>query len=288
MSRLWIFIEDRYVRYELNHDFIYESLKVHIADCVFVNDVCLDSGECKTIDRYLVYLDASKLCWKCMEVHDVFSIGRDLSNTYVCSDLRVSSFHARIQNGVIEDISSLNGTYVNQKKISSYVLDVGDEILIGFEWFIYLNSYILVHSVEMDLDDISYAVLHTSDYQKNYQNIISPSIFHYDLDLPLTMARVSKSHILNAIGPSFMILVSGLISLLLSSFIAETSVVFSSFLSSLSMAVVFGGYGLWNRAYQYKQGILENKNLEKKYVKYLERIEQQMVSDKCTYSKQFM
>lgn len=67
--------------------------------------------------------------------NDVNAIGRDPKNDISLDDVTVSRTHARItaRNGVytIEDLKSLNGSYVNAASVSQSILNNGDEIQIG-------------------------------------------------------------------------------------------------------------------------------------------------------------
>ena len=63
------------------------------------------------------------------------TIGRKEGNDIVIDNIAVSGFHARIvqedQNYILEDLNSLNGTFLNGQKVSKYALKHGDIILIG-------------------------------------------------------------------------------------------------------------------------------------------------------------
>ena len=63
------------------------------------------------------------------------TIGRKDGNDIVIDNIAVSGFHARIvqedQNYILEDLNSLNGTFLNGQKVSKYALKHGDIILIG-------------------------------------------------------------------------------------------------------------------------------------------------------------
>ncbi len=65
----------------------------------------------------------------------VVTIGRLPDNLIQVDNLAVSSHHAKIywetDHFVLEDNNSLNGTYVNKRRVSKAVLKDGDEILIG-------------------------------------------------------------------------------------------------------------------------------------------------------------
>lgn len=66
---------------------------------------------------------------------DILTIGRKEGNDLVIDNQAVSGSHARIvkeeQDFSVEDLNSLNGTFVNGKKVSKYILNNGDVILIG-------------------------------------------------------------------------------------------------------------------------------------------------------------
>jgi pSer/pThr/pTyr-binding forkhead associated (FHA) protein len=66
---------------------------------------------------------------------DTLTIGRKEGNDLVIDNQGISGFHARIvrenQDFSIEDLNSLNGTFLNGRKIDKYVLKQGDIIVIG-------------------------------------------------------------------------------------------------------------------------------------------------------------
>lgn len=66
---------------------------------------------------------------------DAVTIGRKMGNDIIIDNQAISGFHARIvredQTYHIEDLNSLNGTFLNGQKVSKYVLKHGDIILIG-------------------------------------------------------------------------------------------------------------------------------------------------------------
>jgi len=63
------------------------------------------------------------------------TIGRDPGNNLEIDNLSVSGQHARIFQGpgqyAIEDLNSTNGTYVNNNRIMTHLLEDNDEISIG-------------------------------------------------------------------------------------------------------------------------------------------------------------
>jgi hypothetical protein len=66
---------------------------------------------------------------------DVLTIGRSPQTDLFLDDVTVSRHHARIviesEGYLIEDLNSLNGTYVNRKRIERHQLFDGDELQIG-------------------------------------------------------------------------------------------------------------------------------------------------------------
>jgi hypothetical protein len=66
---------------------------------------------------------------------DVLTIGRSPHSDLFLDDVTVSRHHARVlhDNGgfLVEDLNSLNGTYVNRKRIERHQLFDGDELQIG-------------------------------------------------------------------------------------------------------------------------------------------------------------
>ncbi|PKN34304.1 MAG: hypothetical protein CVU61_08975 [Deltaproteobacteria bacterium HGW-Deltaproteobacteria-19] len=72
----------------------------------------------------------------------VITIGRKAENDIVIDNQAVSGFHAKIlaegEAFAIEDLGSLNGTFVNGQRVTKIDLDNGDIVLIG------------IHSLEVD------------------------------------------------------------------------------------------------------------------------------------------
>ena len=66
---------------------------------------------------------------------DVLTIGRSPHSDLFLDDVTVSRHHARVirddDGYLVEDLNSLNGTYVNRKRIERHRLSDGDELQIG-------------------------------------------------------------------------------------------------------------------------------------------------------------
>ena len=68
-------------------------------------------------------------------MRDVETIGRSRSATLRLTDPKISGSHAQIKRTdkgvVIMDMGSSNGTFVNEKKITTHVLKIKDKIRMG-------------------------------------------------------------------------------------------------------------------------------------------------------------
>jgi pSer/pThr/pTyr-binding forkhead associated (FHA) protein len=72
------------------------------------------------------------------------TVGRKEGNTIVIDNLAVSSFHARIDTAgsdyILTDLQSTNGTFVNDKKVTSHKLIHGDNIIIGKHVLLFVST----------------------------------------------------------------------------------------------------------------------------------------------------
>jgi pSer/pThr/pTyr-binding forkhead associated (FHA) protein len=73
------------------------------------------------------------------------SVGRSVASDIFLDDVTVSRSHARFvrtDSGrlAVQDVGSLNGTYVNHVRVEEKILDSGDEIQIGKFKLIYLPA----------------------------------------------------------------------------------------------------------------------------------------------------
>ena len=74
----------------------------------------------------------------------IVSIGRLKDNDITIDSLAVSRYHARIRIEcdafILEDLNSMNGTFINNKRIDSCELNSGDHILIGKHELVFLKD----------------------------------------------------------------------------------------------------------------------------------------------------
>jgi pSer/pThr/pTyr-binding forkhead associated (FHA) protein len=75
---------------------------------------------------------------------DSITVGRNEDNTIAIDNLAVSGFHARIDRAgseyILTDLQSTNGTFVNDRKITSHRLVHGDNIIIGKHVLLFIGS----------------------------------------------------------------------------------------------------------------------------------------------------
>ena len=73
---------------------------------------------------------------------DLVTVGRSPNAEIFLDDVTVSRHHADIRHGAqgwsITDAGSLNGTYVNRRRVEDHQLSGGDEIQIGKFRFVFL------------------------------------------------------------------------------------------------------------------------------------------------------
>jgi pSer/pThr/pTyr-binding forkhead associated (FHA) protein len=66
---------------------------------------------------------------------DLLTVGRNPDSHLFLDDVTVSRHHARVIRDaagfLIEDLNSLNGTYVNRRRVERHHLSDGDELQIG-------------------------------------------------------------------------------------------------------------------------------------------------------------
>ena len=72
------------------------------------------------------------------------TIGRSSKNDLVIDNMAVSREHARIYREgprhIVQDLKSLNGTFVNNKKVSQWILSNNDQVLIGKHTLLFIEE----------------------------------------------------------------------------------------------------------------------------------------------------
>ena len=285
ISKLWIIDKDK-----ASWQFI-DSLGSYNGFTFFknLNEIIIQKGSREyklPIDKsieieHILFYYAKETHIVIYSIFDTCSIGRNEDNTVTLGDHHISNYHVRIENDTIYDLDSLNGLYLNGYKKKSSNLAIGDEFLIGYHRFIYLKRYLVYEGYEMERlikSDLNIPVgfVQPTYFQKSY-----PLQKQYDIELPHMSMSVKKSSLLAAIGPSIMIASSSVVSSIGLSFLQKTTLVstLTSFVSSMTMAISFVLYGLWNRHHQYKEALNENCRLENLYDVYLSNMNVNIQND---------
>jgi pSer/pThr/pTyr-binding forkhead associated (FHA) protein len=81
------------------------------------------------------------------------TIGRSNKNDIVIDNMAVSRKHARIYREgprhIVQDLKSLNGTFVNNKKVSQWILSNNDQVLIG------KHTLLFIEEADQPAEDVS-------------------------------------------------------------------------------------------------------------------------------------
>ena len=248
------------------------------------------------------------------------SIGRDASNGIVYSNRFASSSHARINCDKgklsIEDLDSVNGTFVNGRRIRQTDLEIGDviyivglKIIVGKGLLAVNNPDSRVHfdkrlltdwrrqlpNAERALEDES-----DSDNEEDQTDLFfrSPR-FRRDIktaviriDPPPSASGSDEIPILLLLGPS---ITMGLASISTAVFsinnVLSTGGKISSAMPTLVMSMsMLLGTMLWpslSKRYEKKRKMEREKTRQEKYSKYLEEIRLR-VNDECKYQAEIL
>lgn len=288
MIKLWVYKHQSCYWYDIHQISCVDGFHIQrVKDGIQLENRTIRYGKSIVIQETTYHLDAkeSKVSW--IPVSRLIRIGRsDMCDLQFCV-LGVSRFHIEIKDGILQDLSSLNGTYVNHKRVQRHVLALQDEILISNIRMIYLGDFIVLDMEENPypqvFQEIKKCDIYPSIVLEKY-----PQIFNYDIQMPQIMNPVKKTSVLSAIGPSLMIAASGLLSSMLMLLFQKQTVdqMFISMVSSMTMAVTFMVYGLYNRNYQYELNHKEYEAGIVAYEMYLKEMEKEIIQNKNWFENQ--
>jgi hypothetical protein len=214
-------------------------------------------GQSKTFQKSVVHEQYSIYAQKfegyfCYELPSSFAFGRNVLLTKE-ADL-ISAAHFHLENGVLYDLSSKNGTYVNGKKCSQAALAEGDEIVAGQVRMYWFES-VLLSNLALDLPlakskGLMQKALRTGSHENfGFEN---EKVFLENAQIPPVPA---PPRLFSTIGSSLMIVVSvcamALVSYLLNPNRLES--VMTMMATSMSMAIAFLAYALINQKLDKKQ-----------------------------------
>jgi len=99
------------------------------------DDAVVDIGQITRGEALLVVRDGPEVGRRYRLHGDIVTIGRNPENDIALDDITVSrrhaSVHRRGSDYHVKDAGSLNGTYVNQRRVDDAPLGQGDEVQIG-------------------------------------------------------------------------------------------------------------------------------------------------------------
>ena len=114
-------------------------------------------GESCILDEVLFYLEEIESTMCHFPISKKIKVGRsEACDIQLCTN-GVSRYHFQIEEGVLQDFNSLNGTYVNSKRVKRCSLCMQDEIVFANIRMIYFKDYVLLDMVNnpysnVDLD----------------------------------------------------------------------------------------------------------------------------------------
>ena len=148
-------------------------------------------GESCILDEVLFYLEEIESTMCHFPISKKIKVGRsEACDIQLCTN-GVSRYHFQIEEGVLQDFDSLNGTYVNSKRVKRCSLCMQDEIVFANIRMIYLKDYVLLDMVNnpysnVDLDRKNAA------YYPSCLNIEMPKVQKFDIQMPQIMRTVQK------------------------------------------------------------------------------------------------
>ena len=162
-----------------------------------------------------------------------------------------------------------------------------DEIVFANIRMIYFKNYVLLDMVNNPYSNVELDCKNAV-YYPSCLNVEMPKVQKFDIQMPQIMRAVQKQSLFSAIGPSCMIASSGFISSILIGYLQKQRIesLFTSMISSLTMAFTFMVYGLYNRNYQYKLSVKESTKSIDMYNAYIEKMYEKGVISKGTFKKQ--
>lgn len=292
MIKLWIYTDTTCIWQDIENlkiwnEFTFEKRNQGI--CIQYQNkkkVLKPSASC-TLHQTLFYLDAKESTISHFPIPDSMQIGRNKNCDICLCAPGVSRFHLQIENGLLKDLNSLNGTFVNQKRIQQCTLSMQDEITFSNIRLIYLKTHIVLDMVDNPYPSRENPVLECV-HCANTLHVKYPEIKKWDIQMPQSLPDLRKQNLMQAIGPSLMIASSGVISSLVVSALQnqEAKNIFLSMISSLTMSFTFLLYGLYNRNYQYRISLQKKSESKALYEMYLKQMSTQIISYYQEFEKQ--
>lgn len=149
MIKLWVYTDKSCHYFDLNSaksfsKYFFEKRRNGV--CIVWNQSkkILRYGESCILDEVLFYLEEIESTMCHFPISKKIKVGRsEACDIQLCTN-GVSRYHFQIEEGVLQDFDSLNGTYVNSKRVKSCSLCMQDEIVFANIRMIYLKDYVLL------------------------------------------------------------------------------------------------------------------------------------------------
>ena len=236
------------------------------------------------IREWTIQLAPKPDSWELIPLCQKMTFGRDLACTISLQDPTISKIHFVLCHDHLEDPGSTNGTYVNGRRERDCRLKPGDHIVFGNQELYWFDEVLVTGFSWKGM------IPRISTFSKPDIPQLSAIPASYpewngveaELESPQTLAPLKKTKWFQAVGSSFLILISGLCSaaVIWLWMPEQKSSMSMLLLNSVSMCLAFAGYGLWNRHMTFKDQQEEIKKQETKYLRYLEDFQAQILVQK--------
>ena len=288
MIKLWIYKEQSCEWYDIANTSSVEGLSIQIVKGgIQLQNKKIQYGESIKIKDIMFHLDAKESFISWLSISNQIRIGRSNECDIQLCTFGISRFHVQIKDGILQDLQSLNGTFVNHKRVKQHTLALRDEILISNVRMIYLGDFMV-----LDMEENPYPIQVQNKWEGDFypSRVLEkyPSILTIDIQMPQIMNPSKKTSVLSAIGPSLMIASSGLFSSLIMIGLKKQTMdqMFVSMVSSMTMAFTFMAYGLYNRNLQYKLNQKEYEASITTYETYLNKMDKELTKVKLLFENQ--
>lgn len=306
-------VNEKWILKSSNEVQIVNSNKEHVKSCVLIENTFQTIIIKKNNEKALVFIEPvtsdRTLYRKVMFPHKCcIKIGREINNDIIYSNKYTTSKHAHIiceDNKItLMDLGSLNGTYVNGKKIKNVELHIGDIVYImglkiiigkgfiaannpdGFVSFNYnlFSKWIRQVGITDDTDEFED---NEDESNKNifyrsprFKRDIKASVMN--IDPPPALSNNDDTPLMLLLGPS---MTMGMASLFTGIFTINTVISSGGKISSamptlvMSMSMLLGTV-LWpiiTKRYEKKRKIAREEVRQKKYSEYLDGIRQEII-----------
>lgn len=188
MIKLWVYTDKSCHYFDLNSaksfsKYFFEKRRNGV--CIVWNQSkkILRYGESCILDEVLFYLEEIESTMCHFPISKKIKVGRsEVCDIQLCTN-GVSRYHFQIEEGVLQDFDSLNGTYVNSKRVKSCSLCMQDEIVFANIRMIYFKDYVLLDMVNNPYINVELDRKNAT-YYPSCLNIEMPKVQKFDIQMP--------------------------------------------------------------------------------------------------------